>query len=471
MMHISRRLPPFARYNLDTNWIRAVTVGYESAVRHYEGGEEKAMTDPRRLTKKMVADAKPLAGRPTFLWDKELRGFGCKIEAAGTKSFIVQYRNFEGRKRRLVLGRYGVMTVEQARDEARIKLGDVARGLDPADEKAARKGGPTVGELCDWYLQEAESGRLLGRKRAPIKASTLAMDRSRIETHIRPLIGHRKVTAIRLPDVEAMQYDIAVGKTARPRGDGRGGVARGGNGVAARSVTTLHSIFAHAKRAGLIDSNPALGVRRFPDHRRTRRLSCDELRSFGNALREVSDSEHPVGLSIVRLLALTGLRLNEAQALKHSWISEDGFIAFPDTKSGAQIRLIGTPALRLLRSQTARDDVAFVFPSDGGQSHFVAADGVLGRICKRLGWTDVTPHTLRHTFGSVAGELGYSELTIAAMLGHAVGSVTGRYVHIDDAIRSAVERVSLEIASLLDEAQPGQAGLFPSNCSVDDFNH
>lgn len=414
-------------------------------------GKENVMADTQRLTKKMVGEAKPVEGRPTFLWDKELRGFGCKIEAAGTKSFIVQYRNSEGRKRRLVLGRFGVMTVEQARDEARIKLGDVARGLDPADEKAATKAGLTVGALCDWYLEEAESGRLLGRKREPIKPSTLAMDRSRIETHIRPLIGTRKVAAIRLPDVETMQHDIADGKTARPRGEGRGGLARGGKGVAARSVTTLHSIFAHAKRAGLIEVNPALGVRKYPDQRRTRRLSRGELRSLGVALREVSSSEHPVGLAIIRLLTLTGLRLNEAQAMRRSWISDDGYVAFADTKSGAQIRLVGPSALELLMSQPTRENVPYVFPSDGGQTHFVAADGVLGRICRRLGWKDVTAHTLRHTFGSIAGELGYSELTIAAMLGHAAGTVTGRYVHIDDAVRSAVERVSFEIASLLEE--------------------
>src|SRR3546814_1569638 len=84
--------------------------------------------------------------------------------------------------------------------------------------------------------KEAEAGRLLGRKRTPIKVSTLAMDRSRIESHIRPLIGRRKVAAIRLPDIEAMQHDIAAGKTAKPRGEGRGGVTRGGKGVAARSV-------------------------------------------------------------------------------------------------------------------------------------------------------------------------------------------------------------------------------------------
>ncbi|WP_157973346.1 tyrosine-type recombinase/integrase, partial [Blastomonas sp. UPD001] len=106
-----------------------------------------------------------------------------------------------------------------------------------------------------------------------------------------------------------------------------------------------------------------------------------------------------------------------------------------------------------LRSQRVHEDIPYVFPSDGGRTHFVAADGVLGRLCKRLGWTDVTAHTLRHTFGSIAGELGYSELTIAAMLGHAAGSVTGRYVHIDDAVKSAVEKVSREVASLLDGQQ------------------
>ncbi|GAA4771882.1 hypothetical protein GCM10023219_18550 [Stakelama sediminis] len=408
------------------------------------------MSDPQRLTKKMIVDARPVPGKVSFLWDGELRGFGCKIEGAGTKSFILQYRNSEKRKRRIVLGRFGVMTIEQARDEARIKLGDVARGLDPAEEKRAARDGLTVGQLCDWYLTEAASGRLLGRKRMPIKASTLGMDRSRIETHIRPLIGRRKVAAVRLPDIETMQHDIATGKTAKPRGDGRGGVTRGGRGVAARSVTTLHSIFAHAKRAGLIDANPALGVRKFPDNKKTRRLSTDELRALGQALRDVAEIEHPIGIAIVRLLALSGLRLNEAQGVERKWVASEGYIAFGDTKTGAQIRVIGSPALKLLREQPIHEGSPYVFPSDGGTSHFVAADGVFGRICQRLGWGDVTAHTLRHTFGSIAGEMGYSELTIAAMLGHAAGTVTGRYVHIDEAVKSAIERVSTAIALLLD---------------------
>src|SRR3546814_6598474 len=80
--------------------------------------------------------------------------------------------------------------------------------MDPADDRQRERDGLTIGQVCDWYLTEAEAGRLLGRKRTPIKVSTLAMDRSRIESHIRPLIGRRKVAAIRLPDIEAMQHDI-----------------------------------------------------------------------------------------------------------------------------------------------------------------------------------------------------------------------------------------------------------------------
>jgi integrase len=57
------------------------------------------------------------------------------------------------------------------------------------------------------------------------------------------------------------------------------------------------------------------------------------------------------------------------------------------------------------------------------------------RIAKLGGLpVDVTPHILRHSFASLAGDLGYSEPTIAAIVGHARRSVTSRYVHSADAV-------------------------------------
>ena len=61
----------------------------------------------------------------------------------------------------------------------------------------------------------------------------------------------------------------------------------------------------------------------------------------------------------------------------------------------------------------------------------------------------VTPHVLRHTFASVAGDLGFSELTIAGLLGHSAHGVTQRYVHLDTALVVAADRVSTEIAKML----------------------
>ena len=56
----------------------------------------------------------------------------------------------------------------------------------------------------------------------------------------------------------------------------------------------------------------------------------------------------------------------------------------------------------------------------------------------------------RHTFASVAGDLGFSELTIAGLLGHSARSVTQGYVHLDTALVVAADRVSAEIAKMLD---------------------
>lgn len=93
-----------------------------------------------------------------------------------------------------------------------------------------------------------------------------------------------------------------------------------------------------------------------------------------------------------------------------------------------------------------------MLPADWGEGHFTAAVVTLDRLCSDAGLKDVTPHTLRHTFASVAGDLGFSELTIKALLGHAARGVTQRYVHIDKAVCMAADRVAGEIAALLDGA-------------------
>lgn len=420
---------------------------------------------PQKLTKRVVDAAKPGPDR-RIIWDSELPGFGLRVEPTGRKTFIARYRAGGGRSgtlRQATIGRYGTFTVEQARVLARRTLGAAATGGDPVgDRRAARRPGITVSQVCDWYLEQAHAGRILGRRGLPIKASTLAMDRSRIETHVKPLIGKKPVGRLSPQDIEEMQADIADGKTAKPRTAAapksggkqkrpRGGTATGGGGVAARSLGMIRTIFEHARRKGLIVENPAKGARRLADRKRQRKLTLDEIRRLGGAMREAAaEGENPTGLAAIRFIALSGFRRQEALAIERAWILDAGGVDFPDTKSGAQVRPLGRAARKVLQLQCARGDANWVFPADRGDGHFVGVRKVLARVCKRAKLEGVTPHVLRHTFASVAGELGYSELTIAGLLGHASGSVTAGYVHLDAALVSAADRASEVIGKALD---------------------
>jgi integrase len=415
-----------------------------------------------KLTKRTVDAAKPGSQR-YIVWDSELSGFGLRVEPTGRKTFIARYRAGGGRSgtlRQATIGRYGTLTPDQARKLARNTLGAAASGSDPVGEKkSARQPTITVAEVCDWYLEQAQSGRLLGRKGQPIKASTLSMDQSRIETHVKPLIGNKPVRSLTVHDIEDMQADIAAHKTANanraPKKTHkrlRGGIATGGDGVAARSLGMVRTILEHARRKGLIMENPAKGARKLADKKRNTRLSFEQVQLLGKAMRDAaSDCENPTGLSVIRFILLSGFRRNEALAIEHSWLLDSGGVNFPDTKSGAQVRPLGRAAMDMLRAQYECCDDKWFFPSDRGDGHFIGVTKVLERVCKRAELDGVTPHVLRHTFASTAGDLGYSELTIAGLLGHASGSVTADYVHLDAALVSAANRVSSMIAETLDD--------------------
>ena len=54
---------------------------------------------------------------------------------------------------------------------------------------------------------------------------------------------------------------------------------------------------------------------------------------------------------------------------------------------------------------------------------------------------DITPHVLRHSYASLAVDLGYNEPTIASLLGHKMHSITSRYMHSADAVANATMKL------------------------------
>lgn len=100
-----------------------------------------------KLTKRFVDLAQPDA-KDAFHWDQDIPGFGLHVKPSGVKSYVVQYRH-DGRSRHMTLGRYGVITAEEARKLSRQHLGSVAHGSDPIEERQTRRKAPTMRELCD----------------------------------------------------------------------------------------------------------------------------------------------------------------------------------------------------------------------------------------------------------------------------------------------------------------------------------
>jgi hypothetical protein len=89
------------------------------------------------ITKRVVDSSQP-TDRRYYVWDSDLAGFGLRVETSGAKTFIVRYRADGGGRsaaqRFVTVGRFGKLTAEQARKQAKTILGSVATGEDPAGE-------------------------------------------------------------------------------------------------------------------------------------------------------------------------------------------------------------------------------------------------------------------------------------------------------------------------------------------------
>ncbi len=433
-----------------------------------------------RLRKRDIDAAKPIPGRTFRLWDDDPRGFGVYVKPSGVRSFFVQYLSpVTAKKRRYTIAQYGRLTLDQARTEARNILGMVAKGADPlkirAEEKhLALSTACTVAEICDDYMRDAKAGLVTYRGR-PKKASTLAVDKGRIERHIKPLLGEKPARDVTKREIEKAMHAVRLGKTAVKVKTGPRGLAivKGGPTAANRVVSLLGSIFTYAIKHGIRLDNPASGIERPADGKRDRVLSPEEYKRLGKALNKIERSgANPVALRAYRVLALTGCRRGEVFGLKRSEIdNHNQCLRLADTKAGQQVRALGRVALDILTlppfNEDSDEDSDFVFPARHGDGHLTDTK-VFQQACAAAGLEGVSLHTLRHSFASVALELEYSELTIAGLLGHRFHSVTSRYAHhVDRALIVAADRISAVIALRLEGREdaggevislPGRAG-------------
>lgn len=398
-----------------------------------------------KITKRTV-DAMAPGEKDSFVWDGELRGFGLKVTPKGRKVFVLQYRLHGGVTRRFTIGQYGnPWTADSARIRAKELLGDVSRGIDPASEKTAEKQAKTVAQLCDMYLADG-----CGTK----KASTVATDTGRIERHIKPLLGRKRVKDVSPADVRKFLTDVASGKTKANVKTGKHGRARvsGGKGTATRTVGLLGSIFSFAVEKGMRPDNPVRGVKRFPDQKNERFLSPVELARLGDALAAAErGGRNKVAIDAIRLLVLTGCRKSEVLTLQWPHVNfETGYLELPDSKTGQKRVPIGAPALELLTSLRRLEGNPYVFPGEKPGQHLVGLPRVWNAVRKEAELEDVRLHDLRHSFASVGAGAGMGLAVVGKLLGHRDPKTTARYAHIaDDPAKSAADRISRAMSASL----------------------
>ncbi len=414
------------------------------------------------------------------IWDGVVRGFGARRRLGASVTYVLIYRTTEGRARRYTIGQHGSpWTPDTARTEALRLLAAVRQGADPAAAKRDVREAETMADLCRLYLEAAESGRLLTRRRAVKAETTLATDRSRIERHIIPLLGAKKVRTLTRKDVTDFIGDVSAGKTAKraPSGRKRGLTnVRGGTGAASRTTGLLGAIPTYAIEQRIRTDNPVRGVLRPADKRRERRLTAEEYRGLAKGMdAALAGGMWPLAVSAARFLALTGWRKGEALGLRWQDIDTVRRVAvLPATKSGKSVRPLGREVCALLDALPRLGDL--VFPAGRGtrkKAQAVVGAATAGtwqggimqgfasqfaRIAKLGGVPDdVTPHVLRHAFASEAADLGYADATVAVLLGHRLNTTTSRYQHVsvDRAALLAADELVSHIRVLMDG--PGQA--------------
>jgi integrase len=403
-----------------------------------------------KLTKRTV-DAASIKKKPYFIWCSELPGFGVRVFPSKKRVYYADYRNKSGGRKRMSIGPHGKLTTEEARKLAIVALGDVIKGEDPALDRSTRRKSLTMSALCDSYVAAAERGLIMGKRNLPKKQSTLYSDRGRIERHIKPLLGDRLVRDLVQSDVNRFIRDVTIGKTAGVvKTDNKRGkaVVEGGAGTAARTAGLLGGILSFAVSEGIIPFNPARGVRRQADGSRTRRLNSEEYRRLGKALKAAhDDGDVEAGLIGIWLLTLTGCRLGEIELLK--WTEVDatsGCFRLRDSKEGASVRPIGRVAFEVISRAKRRKDCAFVLPATRSNGPYGGMARAIDRVMALAELTDVTAHTLRHSYASVAGDLGFSDSTIETLIGHVAGTVTSKYVHrLDTVLVAAADKVAQTI--------------------------
>ena len=329
-----------------------------------------------RLTDMTVRTLKlPLEGQ-TDHWDQTLPGFGCRISQGGSKTFLLKHDN-----RRITIGKYPVVTLAVARDEAKRLLAEF-----------------TLGRLRPQSLRYQEAvQQFLTDKAKSARPRTLADYTRHLSKHF-PFKGQlAEVTHAQI----AQRLDRLKDTPAEHNH--------------ARTVAMI--FFNWCKGRRYLMDNPVVGITAFSQKRRSRVLSDGEIKQIWDACERDTDLPRSF-CKIVQLLILIGQRETETAALRREWIGRDA-ISFPSSitkNKNEHTAAIGPRAKAILAAQRG---IGLLFPAKNKPHKpfcgWGKAKATLDELSGVTGWT---LHDIRRTFRSGLGALGVAPHIAERMVNH-----------------------------------------------------
>ena len=382
-----------------------------------------------KLTKRFIDKLEPPSknpGKDLVLWDDDITGFGIRVKPSGVKSYIIQYR--DGRQScRMTLGRHGVLTPEEARKQARIELGNVAKGGNPARDRKEDREASNMREFADDYME---------RHATPNKRPGPAReDRSMLDRIVLPKLGPRKVKDVTRRDIESLLLSL-----------------KDTPYQANRVRALLSKMFSLAVGWRWRADNPVMGIPKFQEHKRDRWLRNEELARLRDALDK---SPNQRAANVVRLLLLTGARRSEVMTATWDQFDFERGVWTKPAHTTKQKRIEHVPlssqamALLGVMREKADKENPYVFPGNAPDKPLSDIKKFWSDIRTKAKLGDVRLHDLRHTYASHLVSAGESLAIVGRLLGHTQPQTTQRYAHLaDDPLRAATDKFGTTLDSI-----------------------
>lgn len=402
------------------------------------------MSITKTFVDKLVVPEKIKSGRTEQkrYYDDKLTGFGVRVTSGGTKAFFIE-KLIHGSLKRITIGHYPAITVEQARKETQKLLGQIATGIDPLAERKVQKIKKiTLREVFEDYLATRKS----------LKASTIT-DYHRGLKQVVPDWLDKPLTSI--------TKDLILKRHAE-HGENK---SKARSNLVMRLLRALFNFAIHQYQTdegvSLVPVNPV----KFLSHvrawyrieRRQSVIKSHQLADWHTGLNQLSNcysyKQAEMWKDYFLLVLLTGMRREEAASLPWKNIDMKAkTFTLVDTKNRDSHTLPMSDfieAIFLRRLEVRQNDNDFVFSTDGSSTGHIREPRKAMLNISQLSDVPFTVHDLRRTFITTAESLDISAYALKRLLNHKMNNdVTAGYIITDvERLRKPMQQITDYILS------------------------